>query len=149
MLQQLTSQLVSLFNDWWSWAAGLLALAAGLSWLPGGGAVVGLIVAAAKAAASFLEILAPIISGVFQGIIWAWQKVIWPGILDIIDSWATILTVVIIGASLWFGLMSRYEIRHIQDQRRITQLEQNTRNRPAREEDREPEITLPWPFNWR
>ena len=130
----------TLLDYWPGWLglgatfASIAALLAGLSWIPG----VGL---ALRVAIAALEAASPVINGFLSAIIWTWSKVLWPGILDILDSWATILTVLIMGGFLWFGLVARYEAKLISKSYVISKCKE-----PVREP--EPEFNLPWPFSW-
>lgn len=115
--------------------AGVAALIAGLSWIPGVGTVLSL-------ATSALQMAAPLINGVLAAIVWIWGAVLWPGLLDILDSWATIFTVLIMGAFLWFGLAARYEVQHVKDRHAISKC-------ITPQQDQDTEVDLPWPFKWK
>lgn len=72
---------------WMSWlgigglgAAGLAAWALGLPTL-------------FKVLGAVVDIAAPVLKAIAEGIVWVWQWVLWPGIKDILDTWATVLTV--------------------------------------------------------
>lgn len=140
--------LVNLFQDYWGWLMGIAGLSAVLSWIPGGGVAIGIIVSALKMVAAFFESISPLIGGIFQGLIWLWQKIIWPGLLDILDSWATILTVLICAGGLYFFLLSKYEIKHFNDQRQLTKCYAELKGAKRNLPEPEPEIgiSLPWPF---
>ena len=101
-------RLFQLVNDYWQWLIGLSALAAGLSWIPGAGIAIGILVSVLKILASTIESLSPIISGIFQGIIWLWQKAVWPGIVNICSSISSIFTVLIICGSIYGYMYIKY-----------------------------------------
>lgn len=146
---QWLTQIQSLINDYWQWLLGIAGLSAILSWIPGGGAAIAILTSALRVVASMIEAAAPIISALFSGVIWIWQKILLPGILDIIDSWATIFTIIIAGTIGWFIFVSKYEVSHYQEKKQLAQCQKALVNckKPI---PREPEtnIQLPWPFNW-
>jgi len=131
----------SLLNNWIGWlglGASLSALAAfiaGISWIPGVGTLLSI-------ATAGLTMIAPLVNGVLSALVWIWSTVLWPGILDILDSWATIFTVIIICGMTYFGLAARYEVRHIRDTYTINKCVTPT-------EAPETELELPWPFKWK
>jgi len=130
---------------------GITTAISGLSWIPGISAIIGLAVAAAKAIAAALEIVAPIFAGLFQGLIWIWQSIIFPGVKDILDDWVTVVTVGSMGLMLWFGLAVKYEVQHKVDVRKLNACLADTNRTTRNKEIEEPEtdIQLPWPFNWK
>ena len=114
---------------------GIFTAIAGLSWIPGVGLVLRVIVAG-------LEAASPIINGIFAGLIWVWSTILLPGILDILDNWSTIFTVILMGTFLWIGLIARYEAKLISKSYVISKC-----SNP--EPEPEVDIQLPWPFNWK
>jgi hypothetical protein len=143
--------LLNSINDYWGWAVGALGLTALISWLPGGGAVVSIILVGLRAVASFMEMIAPIVANIFSGIIWFWKTIIWPGLLDILDSWTTMLTVIFLGGVLWVGFIANYKIKQNMDERALykcqAELVKAKRNLP--EPEPEERFQLPWPFNFK
>lgn len=150
MLSQLY-HLWSLANEYWQWLLGIAGLSAILSWIPGGGAAIGILTSALQFAASAFQSIAPIINGVLSAIIWIWSNIIWPGLLHILESWATIFTVLIMGGTLWFGLITDYKVKTISLQHRLnvclSEIKQSGNKVP--EQEPEPQSELPWPFNWK
>lgn len=143
--------LLASVHDYWGWFVGILGLSAALSWIPGGGAAIGIAVSALKIFASAIEAASPIISGIFSGIIWIWQKVLWPGLLNIFSNWATLFTVITLGGFIWFGVLADYKIKHFSDQTALSKCYQQISKNKNKLPDPEPEIglQLPWPFNWK
>lgn len=144
------TQLQSLISDYWQWLLGIAGLSAILSWIPGGSAAIAIITSALQFAASFFQSISPIINGMFSGIIWIWSNVIWPGILDIIDSWPTIFTVLIAGVIGWFVFVSKYEVTQIKNNYALNQCQRALQSckKPIPKEP-QVETQLPWPFNWK
>lgn len=147
MLQNLSS----LINDYWSWAVGLLGLTAALSWIPGGGAVIGIVVSAFRIVASAFEVISPIISGIISAIVWVWKTILLPGLMDILDSWMTILTVAALLGLAWLVFVTRYEIKGIQTERSLArctaELAKCKKPKLKVPETPDVEYTLPWPFS--
>lgn len=96
-------QAYNFIYEYWQYILGISGLAAALSWIPGGGAAIGIMVSVLKMVASAIEMAAPIISGIFSGIIWLWQKVLWPGLLNILSTWSSIFTVLLLCLCIWFS----------------------------------------------
>lgn len=92
--------LTNLISEYWSWGVGLLTLAAGLSWLPGGAVVVGIVTSAIKILASAIEVISPIVNSILQLFFWVWAKIIWPTLQDIFDNVTTI-----VGTSIILGIV--------------------------------------------
>jgi len=93
-------------------------------------------------------VLGPILGAVVQGIVWAWQNIIWPGLWDILDNWVTILTVVLMGGFLYLATASRYEVQEYFLERQIQVCEANLKKArkaipPARRPAPE---TFKWPW---
>lgn len=148
---QWLTQIPSLINDYWQWLLGIAGLSAILSWIPGGGAAIAILTSALQFAASFFQSIAPIINGIFGGIIWIWSNVLWPGILDILDSWPTIFTVLIMGVVGYLFFVSKYEVAQIQTNYSYNQCKKELASCTKRSPPKEPEVEfqLPWPFNWK
>ena len=148
---QWLTQIQSLINDYWQWLIGIAGLSAILSWIPGGGAAIAILTSALRVAASAIEAAAPIISAIFSGFIWIWQKILLPGILDIIDSWATIFTILIAGTIGWFIFVSKYEVSQVQTNYSYNQCKKELQSCTKRAPPKEPEVELqlPWPFDWK
>lgn len=147
---QWLTQISNLINDYWQWLLGIAGLSAVLSWIPGGGAAIAILTSALRFAVSMVEMAAPIVASIFSGLIWIWQKIIWPGILDIVDSWATILTVLLAMGVGWLYFVSKYEVSGIRTNMSLNQCQralQNCKQPPPREP--QVEFQLPWPFNWK
>lgn len=93
-----------------------------------------------------LSILSPFLNMLAQSLadslLWFCKSVLLPGIKDIIDSWATIFTVITMGCFLWFGLIARYEVQKTKKDYVISQCKNPI---PEPETDFE----LPWPFKWK
>lgn len=107
------TQLQHLFDSWFPWITGAAGITAVLSWLPGGGAIITVITSALRFVASFFEMISPIINALLSGIIWSWRNIFWPGLLDILDSWATIVTVLLAGFILWTYLTAESKIQTV------------------------------------
>lgn len=88
--------LQELLSNWTTWIGGILGLSAILSWIPGGGAVIGILTAGLRMLASAFEVISPVLNGILQGILYIWREVLWPTILDIFDNVRTIIGVSII-----------------------------------------------------
>jgi len=133
----------SLLSNWIGWLGLGTALAtagsliAGISWLPGMSVILPILTSA-------LQMISPIVNAALSGLFWIWSNILWPGLLDIMDSWATIFTVIIMGSFLWFGLASRYEVQHIKDRHVIAKCVA-----PQNVDNNEAELDLPWPFKWK
>jgi len=126
-----------LWHHWIAWIIGIGGLIAAFSWIPGVSTVLALGVSA-------LQIAAPLLSGILQALVWVWQYIIWPGLVDILTHISTIGTVIIMAGLLWFGLTTRYEVQHIRDLNALHYCQLHRTAKPR------PDITfdLPWPFNW-
>lgn len=61
--------------------------------------------------ASILPILSQLLAGFLHGLHWVWEHIILKGLQDIVDSWATIGTVVLMGAILWGAIKFQYQAR--------------------------------------
>lgn len=79
-----------------------------LPWLAGGGiitavAVVVLAPSVATVLASYLVALSPLLKGAAEGIVAFVSEVLWPGVKDILDSYATVMCVVLLmlGSGFW------------------------------------------------
>jgi|SRR4029077_1982083 len=149
---EILTQLQTQFNEWLPWAAGAAGLTALLSWLPGGGAIVIVLTSALRFLASFFEMISPLINALFGGVIWLWKTVFLPGLLDILDSWVTIVTVLTMGAIMWFTFVSRYELQASGGNKELAVCQKSlsqckavstTKERPA-----EADTPFPWIF-WR
>lgn len=87
-------------QEWWSYltpylGVGGLGLGAALSaaYLFGMLPIIGAVLQFISAVAS------PIITALIQGVVWLWQNIFWPGLLNIFKSLVTIITVcTIVGA---------------------------------------------------
>ena len=116
--------------------ASLGAMVAGISWLPGMSVILPILTSA-------LQMVSPIVNAALTALFWIWSTILLPGILDILDSWATIFTVIIMSSFLWFGLATRYEVQHIKDRSVISKCA------APQSSDSETELDLPWPFKWK
>ncbi len=127
--------MLSLLSNWIGWLgiggaiASLGAMVAGVSWLPGMSVILPILTSA-------LQMVSPIINAIFTLIIWFWTNILWPGLSDILDSWATIVTVVFMG----FVLLTVSNAQHKVDRHVVKQCVSNPQP--------EPELELPWPFKW-
>lgn len=78
-----------------------------LPWLMGGSTIALLVVAIVApsvltVAASWLSALSPLVKAVAEGVVAFWN-ILWIGLKDIIDSWKTVVTtVVIVLLSVWY-----------------------------------------------
>ena len=79
-------------------------------WLPWfmGGSTLALLAVAILApsvltvAASWLSALSPLVTAISNGIVVAWN-ILWDGVVDIIDSWKTVVTtIVLVLVALWY-----------------------------------------------
>ena len=133
-------------NSWMGWLGiggfSLTALA-GLAWFTG---LMPLIGAGANLVSA---VLAPILGALSQGIVWFWQNVIWPGIWDILNDWVTIVTVLLMGAVLWFGVLARYEVKSIRLDKELSvcKVELDKARKPLPQVE-SPSWELPWPWKW-
>lgn len=92
-------------------ALGLLGLAV---WVFGLGSVLRIL-------ATLLDIISPILKGIAQGAVdalsWLWTTVVWPGVKDICDNWATLALVAMLTLLPYWYLghvvTDRTEIVHI------------------------------------
>lgn len=116
--------------------AALSALLAGISWIPGASILLTIGV-------SLLQMVSPLVNGLFTLLIWLWTNILFPGIVNILKSWPTICTVLIMGGALWVGLASRYEIQHIKDRSVIAKCATKD------VDNTDTELDLPWPFKWK
>lgn len=131
----------TLIDHWLGWLGlsglsliGIVSALAGLSWIPGVGLALRIVVAG-------LEAASPILNGIFAAIIWVWSKVLLPGILNILSQWSSIFTVIIMGGMLWFGLVARYEAKLVAKGYVISKCKIPV-------DEPEPALELPWPFKW-
>lgn len=78
-----------------------------LPWLAGGSTIALLAVAifapaVLQVAASWLSAMSPLVTAISHGLVTAWN-ILWTGIKDIIDSWKTVVTtLVVVLVSLWY-----------------------------------------------
>lgn len=117
---QILLKLQALFNEWLPWVTGAAGLTAVLSWLPGGGAIITILTSALRFVASFFEMISPIVNALFSGVIWVWKNILLPGVMNILTSWATIGTVLALGFTLWFFLISKYEYQGFKTNRELS-----------------------------
>lgn len=144
----------NLLDNWLGWlglgGAGLAALTTGLWFMglmPIVGAVLNIFSTVLSVVAPFLNMIA---KAVAEGLDWLFRNVLFPGLKDIADSWATIATVVVMGAILWFGLLARTEVRVLHAQKQanvcVDKLKRTSNEEPP--EVTAPVLDLPWPFKW-
>jgi len=125
----------SLLSSWIGWLglggfiASLGAMVAGISWIPGMSVILPILTSA-------LQMVSPIINALLTALIWFWTTILWPGLSDILDSWATIITVIFMG----FVLLTVSNAQHKIDRHVAKQCVPNPQP--------EPELELPWPFKW-
>jgi hypothetical protein len=147
--------LYDLISSYWSWLIGIAGLSALLSWIPGGGAAIAILTSALQMAASAFQMLSPIINAMINGVVWIWSNVIFPGLLHIFESWATIFTVLLMGSFLWVSLISDYKVRTATLQHRLNVCLSETKQsgRKVQEQEPEPEnnsnFSFPNIFNWK
>lgn len=133
--------MLTLLDNWIGWLglgatlSTVAALLAGLSWIPGAGVLLSI-------GTALLQIAAPLINGFLTLIIWLWSNILFPGLRNILSSLSSIITVVLMGCFLWFGLITRYEIKLAQKNYVVSKC-----SNPVSEP--ETDFTLPWPFNWK
>lgn len=106
----------------------------------------GLLGLMAKVLGAIVEIATPILKAIVDGIIWIWQKILWPGIVDILDTWATVLTVGAMMAGLFLYIRVNDDIRYNNQTRQLNachgELKKLKRRTPST-----PQTPL-WEFKW-
>lgn len=115
--------------------AGLIAYAVGLK------SVLGIM-------EKVLDVVSPILKFVAETLVacvkWSWNTIFWPGLKDILDSWVTILTVVVMGLMLW-GYMD-HKVDNMVDQLEFCQSENVRLDKLAKKQGIS--TTQPGPLQW-
>lgn len=91
---------LSWFSDmtpWFALIAGLFAIVA----ITGLGKVMDIL-------SKLLDIVGPALKSALEGVVngtkWVASTILWPGLKDILDSWATITTVIFMCTTVWFWM---------------------------------------------
>lgn len=135
--------LQNLLDNWLGWL-GLSGVGIGLlSLLPG----VTILTSVLKIIASLFEMAGPIIGGIISGVVWIWQKILWPGLLDIFDSVATIITVLIIVGAMFMYFDLKYKVETHNLRREVNSIKRVVpKTEDVQPEEFNPTKLLPW--NW-
>jgi hypothetical protein len=140
------SMLWDLLNTWTGWfglGAGTLGLGLTAAWFLGAMPVIGSIFSVLAA------FLAPIFTAIGQGLVWVWQNVFWPGLKDILDDWVTIVTVLTLGAFLYFAAIAGPRVELMSAKRNLNQCQvELTKTKRRLPPEQSPSWELPWPFRW-
>ena len=144
------TRIIQIISDYWAWFIGFAGLATALSWLPGFGVGVTILTSGLRLIASFFEIISPVVNAVFSGVIYLWKEVLYPGLLDILDSIKTIITVGIIFLLMFLYFDIKYKIKTNNLEREVGSLKESHRTKqepePVEREEFSPFKLLPW--NW-
>lgn len=136
--------LQDLLSNWTTWIGGILGLSAILSWIPGGGAVVGILTAGLRMLASAFEVISPVLSAILQGILYIWREILLPTLIDIFDNVRTIIGISIIVSlvvmSTMFYMRGNDDIKYsnLQNKYNACQSELRSINRPMPQVDEQP-----------
>jgi hypothetical protein len=103
---------------------------------------------ATKILGAIIEIATPILKAVVDGIIWVWQNIFWPGLKNILNSWATVLTVGTMMACMFLVIHENDTIRYNNQARQLNacHVELKKLRRKAPQTDQSPLWEFKWPF---
>lgn len=131
--------MTALLDNWLGWlglgatAATLISLA---SWIPGVGIALRIFTAG-------LEIISPLLNGIFAALIWVWSNILFPGLRGIFSSISVTLTVIALFASYYLFDKANDAIRYRNLQRHANSCEQSVRTKkPIEPVEEEPLIGL-------
>lgn len=114
-----------------------------ISWILGFMGLPGIVEQVLKIVNTSLGIVSPALTSVFELIVW-YVKVLWNGILDIVDSWMTILTVMTIVLGTWaYGKLPTNDPRLSQCQAQLETLKKRYTTR-----QQTPQVEFKWPWEW-
>jgi uncharacterized membrane protein YqhA len=129
-----------------------------LTWLGLGGLGVGALLAAAwffglmpiigAIATVVAGVLTPILKAIVEGMIWLWANVFWPGIVDILDDWVTIVTVAVMGGMLYLAIVGGYEYQLALSERQTNVCQAALKKATAKQPARKPAPKKPSLFGW-
>lgn len=129
----------NLIDNWLGWLGLSATTITILSFLPG----ITILTSGLKIVASLFEMVSPIVGGAISGLLWLWKTILLPGLLDILDSIATIITVVILIGSMFIFIKLNDDIRYNNLQRQYQAVKNK---RPPEDVPQESlwEFKLPW-----
>lgn len=113
----------------------------------------GLATAALQAVAGIVAAVGPavgvVLGALAQAVVWLWQAILWPGLRDILDSWATIATVLFAAGGLYLGIVAASEVRAIKTERALETCKADLAKAKRKPSSiPQPTWDLPWPFRW-
>lgn len=114
-----------------------------MTWLLGFFGVPGIIEQVLRIVNTSLGIASPALTGAFELAVW-FIKVLWNGILDIVDSWMTVLTVMTIVLGTWAYAKFPKDPRLAICQAQVETLQKKQQQKAPRA----PQETLKWPWEY-
>lgn len=133
-----------MFGDFWQTITGWLP------WAAFGGGIAGLaayFLGLTPLLAALGQIASVLLDALLKALGWIWANVIWPGLRDILDNLATIVTVVILVGSFYIGgkLSDDVKYANLQAQHKSCMVDLVKAKKKASPVIQQP-VTLPWPF---